>query len=77
MSYNDQNMSSYVDYYASLFSQLKRMGSDAAILESHKASMLLASMDPSCCPESTTAALGAKEPKELTWDYVATMPIDE
>lgn len=41
-----QNMSSYVDYSTSLSSQLERMGKDTAFPESHKAPMLLASIDP-------------------------------
>ena len=77
MSYNGQNMSDYIDQYTSLFSQLERMGKDAAIPESHKAPMLLASINPSCSLESTAAALRTKESSELTWDYVATTLIDE
>lgn len=77
LSYNGQNMSEYVDQFAALFSQLDRMGKDAAIPESHKAPMLLASIDPNCSLESTAAALRTKEITELTWDYVATTLIDE
>lgn len=77
MSYNGQNMSEYVDHFTSLFSQLDRMGKDAAIPESHKAPMLLASIDPSCSLESTAAALRTKAISELTWDFVATTLIDE
>lgn len=53
------------------------MGKDAAIPETHKAPMLLASIDPNCSLESTAAALRTKEVSELTWDYVATTLIDE
>jgi len=77
MSYKGQNMSSYIDQFTSLFSQLERMGKDAAIPETHKAPMLLASIDPNCSLESTAAALRTKEVSELTWDYVATTLIDE
>jgi len=77
MNYSGQNMSTYVDQFTSLFSQLERMGKDAAIPESHKAPMLLASIDPNCTLESTAAALRTKEVTELTWDYVATTLIDE
>ena len=77
MSYNGQNMSTYVDQFTSLFSQLERMGTDAAIPDSHKAPMLLASIDPKCPLESTAAALRTKDIGELTWDYVATTLIDE
>eukprot|EP00171_Calliarthron_tuberculosum_P008425 IDg8425t1 len=77
MQYTDQNMASYVDTYASLFSQLERMGKGAAIPDSHKAPMLLASINPDCVLESTAAALRTKDATELTWDYVATTLIDE
>ena len=77
MTYTNQNMSAYVDQYTSLFSQLERMGKDAAIPETHKAPMLLASIDPKCSLESTAAALRTKDVAELTWDYVATTLIDE
>ena len=77
MSYSNQNMLAYIDQYASLFSQLERMGKDAAIPESHKAPMLLASINPDSVLESTAAALRTKEVSELTWDFVATTLIDE
>lgn len=31
MRYNGQDMSGYIDQYSSLFSQLERMGKDAAV----------------------------------------------
>lgn len=77
MRYTSQNMSSYVDKYASLFSQLERMGQGAASPKSHKAPILLASIDPGCVLESTSVALRAKEVSGLTWDYVTTTLIDE
>ena len=77
MSYNGQDMSSYIDQYTSLFSQLERMGKDSAIPESHKAPMLLASINQTCTLESTAAALRTEDASELTWDNVATMLIDE
>lgn len=77
MRYNGQSMSEYVDQYTALFALLERMGKDASIPESHKAPMLLASIDPSCSLESTAAALRTKEVSELTWEYVATTLIDE
>ncbi len=46
-------------------------------IESHKAPMLLASIEPDCFLESRAAALHTKEVDELTWDYVATTFIDE
>lgn len=77
MSYNGQNMTEYIDHYSSLFAQLDRMGNDAAIPESHKPTMLLASINPKCSLESTAAALRTKDAKELTWEYVTTTLIDE
>lgn len=77
MSYNGQDMSTFIDQYTTLFSQLERMGKDSAIPDTHKAPMLLASIDPTCSLESTAAALRTKDVTELTWDYVATTLIDE
>ena len=77
MLYTDQNISTYIDQYTSLFSQLECMGKDAAIPESHKASMLLVSIDPNCALESTAADLPTKDSNKLTWDYVTTTLIDE
>lgn len=48
VAYSCQNMPKYIHQYASVFNQLERMGKDAAIPESHKAPMLLASIDPEC-----------------------------
>lgn len=45
MTYNNQNMSSYIDQYTSLYSKLERMGKDAAVPETYKAPILLASID--------------------------------
>lgn len=53
------------------------MGNDAAIPDTHKAPMLLTSIDPNCALESTAAALRTNEVTELTWDYVATTMIDD
>lgn len=77
MSYKGQSMSELVDQFATLFSQWVRMGNIAAIPESYKAPMLLASIDPSCSLESAAAALRTQEISELTWDYVATTLTDE
>lgn len=48
MRYTDQVMSTYVDKYTFLFSQPDQMGKDANIPETHKAPMILASIDPEC-----------------------------
>ena len=77
MTYQAQDMPSYIDQYTSLFTQLERMGKDAAIPESHKAPMLLASINPDSILEPTAAALRTKHLSELTWDYVATNLIHE
>lgn len=77
MRYTDQNMSTRVDRYTSLFAQLEQMGKDAAIPETHKAPMLLASIDTKCSLESTAATLRTKDATDLTWEYVATTLIDE
>lgn len=45
MIYTGQNMSSYIDPFSSLFSQLERMGKDAAIPKTHKSPVRLASAD--------------------------------
>lgn len=60
MSYQSQNMSLYIDQFKSLFLQLKRMSKDAATPETHKAPMLLASIDLNCSLETTAAPLRLK-----------------
>lgn len=72
LSYNGQNMSTYIDQFTSLLSQLERMEKHAAIAESHKSPMVLASINPKCRLESTAAALQTKGIEELSWDFVAT-----
>lgn len=76
MKYQGQDMSNYIDEYTSLFSQLEFMGRDVAIPDSHKAPMLLASINPSSEMESIAAALRTKNANELTWEYVTTTMID-
>jgi hypothetical protein len=46
-AYNNDDMSVCMDEFASLFAQLERMGSDASVPESHKATILLASIPSS------------------------------
>lgn len=48
------------------------MKKDAAILETHKAQMRLASINPNCFLEYTAAALRTKDTNELTWKCIAT-----
>jgi gag-polypeptide of LTR copia-type len=76
-SYTGGDMAKFIDAMGTLFSQLERMGNDAAIPESHKAPMLLASIPPDSPLEITAAALRTKDIAELTWEYVATTLIDE
>lgn len=68
MSYKNHNMAPYIDQCAPRFSQLQRAGTEAAISEGHKAPMFLALVDPTCYLESSTTALRAKMPNELSWD---------
>lgn len=77
MTYQDQNMATYIDQFTSLFSQLERMGQYASIPETHTASMLLASIDLSCCLELRAPALSTKKRIELTSEFVQTKLIDE
>lgn len=77
MAYSGQNMSSYVYQYTSLFARFEHMSQDAAIPESYKAPMMLASIDPNCAIESTASALRTREIGELIWDYVVATLIDE
>lgn len=70
-------MSPYTDQFTSLISQLERVGKDAAIPESRKASILLASIDPDCSLVLNATALPTKDVSELTWYAVATLLIDE
>lgn len=77
MRYNGQDMSKYIDEYTALSSQIEFMGKNVAVPESHKAPMLLASIDPNSEMEAIAAALRTKDADDLTWDYVATTLIDE
>lgn len=72
-----QNMSERINQFSSLFAQLERMDKDAAIPESHRAPMLLASIDAQCPMESTAAALRTKVCDGLTWKYLVTTLIDK
>jgi gag-polypeptide of LTR copia-type len=74
---NGSDMAKFIDEYCSLFSQLERMGKDAAIPETHKAPMLLAAIPVDSPLEVTAAALRTKDVAELTWEFVTTTLIDE
>ena len=75
--YDGGCMATFVDEFKSLFSQLERMGKDAAIPETHKAPMLLASIPVDSPLEVTAAALRTKDIEDLTWEYVSATLIDE
>lgn len=77
MRYTEQNKLTYVDKYTLLFTQLEQMRKDAAIPESLKASILLASIDIKSSLESTAASLRTKDASDLTWEYIATTLTDE
>jgi gag-polypeptide of LTR copia-type len=76
-TYDGGDMATFIDEFGSLFSQLERMGKDAAIPESHKAPMLLAAIPIDSPLEVTAAALRTKDVVDLTWEFVATTLIDE
>jgi gag-polypeptide of LTR copia-type len=51
-TYNGGDMATFLDEFGTLFSQLERMSKDAAIPESHKAPMLLATIPTIRCSKS-------------------------
>lgn len=69
-------MASYIDQFSSLLSQPERMGKDEAITETHKETMLLASVEPNSSLDPTAASLRIKGVKDLTWYYIATALIN-
>lgn len=69
-------MSSYIDQYTALFSQLEFMGKDVATPESQKTHMPLSSIDPECMLEPVAAALQTKISDGLIWEFVSTTIID-
>jgi hypothetical protein len=71
------DMAKFIDEHCSLFSQLERMGKDAAIPETHKAPMLVAAIPVDSPLEVPAAALRTKDVAELTWEFVTTTLIDE
>jgi hypothetical protein len=76
-TYNGGDMGKFIDEYCMFFSQLGRMGKDAAIPETHKAPMLLAAIPIDSPLDVTAAALRTKDFAELTWEFVNTTLIDE
>jgi hypothetical protein len=54
-----------------------RTGSDSSVPESHKATILLASIPVKSPLETTAAAPRTKDMSELTWASVSTILIDE
>lgn len=71
------SMPRYIDEFESLFAQLERMGEDAAIPESHKAILLLASLTHYSSLKSTVAALRLKNVEDITWETVSADLIQE
>lgn len=53
------------------------MGKDVSIANTHKAPMLLASIDPFSSMEPIAAALRTKDTDDLSWEFVSTTLIDE
>jgi gag-polypeptide of LTR copia-type len=76
-TYYGSDMAKFIDEYCSLFSQLERMGKDAAIPETHKAPMLLAAIPVDSPLEVTAAALRTKDVAELICEFSTTTLIDE
>jgi hypothetical protein len=76
-TYNNDDISVFADEFASQVPQLERMGSDASVPESHKATILLASIPVKSPLETTAAAPRTKDMSELTWASVSTILVNE
>jgi hypothetical protein len=76
-TYNNGDLPVFVAELASLLPQLERMGYDSSVPESHKATILLASIPVKSPLETTAAALRTKDMSELTWASLPTILIDE
>lgn len=64
------DMTTYVDEFKTFFAELKRIGADSEITESHKAPLHLDSMENTSRLKSTVAALRTKDIDKLTWKNV-------
>lgn len=56
---------------------MKQVGPIAAITDTQKAPMMIASIDENCSLGSTVSALQTKTSSHLKWDFVETALIDE
>lgn len=65
-------MGKFIDEFWSLFAQLERMGHKTKIPESHKAPLLLASLESASQLGITVAALRTKDADEHTCKTVAS-----
>lgn len=76
MTYDGQRMPDHSNQYTSLFSQLKRIGNEARILETHKALTSLSSINQNFFLVPTAAALRTKTTNKLSCKYVVSTLID-
>lgn len=76
-SYKGHILLEHNNQYSSLFAELERMGREAVIPESHKALILLLSINLHGTLKSTASALRTNGAQELAWEYVATTLLDE
>lgn len=70
-------MAIYIDEYSQLFCRLEAVGDGCEIPDQHKAPILISSLGKDSAFESTAAALRLKSPKDLTWDTVSSLLIQE
>lgn len=77
MRYKGQDMSKYIYEYTALFNQPEFMEKGVVISNTHKAPMLLSSIEPFSMMEPIAAALRTKDSDDLTWEFVSTTIIDE
>ena len=74
---NHENMAKYIDEFESLFAQIEKMGKEAAVPETHKAPILLASMGTSSQMESIVAVMRMRDTVDLKWETVTADLIEE
>lgn len=74
---SEDNMATYNDEFETLFLQLKRMGTDTRISETHKTTLLLTRLGKSSPLESTAAVLKTLDFDQLTRDAVTFDVIQE
>lgn len=74
---NGYNMATYCDEFVSLFTTLERMEKSAAIADSHKAPILLASLGHSSQYEALVSAMMLCTADEISWDTLRADLIQE